>query len=33
VPLGRSSFQGTYATFWGYLIGAIFVAVWPPLLV
>lgn len=33
VPLGLASFQGQYTTFWGYLVGAIVVAVWPPLLV
>jgi ABC-type glycerol-3-phosphate transport system permease component len=33
VPLGLAQFQGTFTTFWGYLVGAIFVSVWPPLLV
>jgi ABC-type glycerol-3-phosphate transport system permease component len=33
VPLGLAQFQGMFTTFWGYLIGAIFIAVWPPLLV
>jgi ABC-type glycerol-3-phosphate transport system permease component len=33
VPLGLAQFQGLFTTFWGYLVGAIFVAVWPPLLV
>ncbi|WP_382303567.1 carbohydrate ABC transporter permease [Herbiconiux sp. UC225_62] len=33
VPLGLAQFQGSYTTYWGYLVGAIFVAVWPPLLV
>jgi ABC-type glycerol-3-phosphate transport system permease component len=33
VPLGLAQFQGMFTTFWGYLVGAIFIAVWPPLLV
>ncbi len=33
VPLGLSQFQGLFTTFWGYLVGAIFIAVWPPLIV
>jgi ABC-type glycerol-3-phosphate transport system permease component len=33
VPLGLAEFQGLYTTFWGYLLGAISIAVWPPLLV
>jgi multiple sugar transport system permease protein len=33
VPLGLAHLQGLYTTFWGYLVGAIFIAVWPPLLV
>jgi multiple sugar transport system permease protein len=33
VPLGLAQFQGLYTTFWGYLLGAISIAVWPPLLV
>lgn len=33
VPLGLAMFQGLYTTFWGYLLGAIFVSVWPPLIV
>ncbi|QJU55243.1 carbohydrate ABC transporter permease [Herbiconiux sp. KACC 21604] len=33
VPLGLAQFQGSYTTYWGYLVGAIVVAVWPPLLV
>ena len=33
VPLGLAQFQGLFTTFWGYLIGAIFVSVWPPLIV
>jgi ABC-type glycerol-3-phosphate transport system permease component len=33
VPLGLAQFQGLFTTFWGYLVGAIFVAVWPPLVV
>ncbi|WP_413803724.1 carbohydrate ABC transporter permease [Streptomyces iranensis] len=33
VPLGLAHFQGLFTTFWGYLIGAIFIAVWPPMLV
>jgi multiple sugar transport system permease protein len=33
VPLGLAHFQGLFTTFWGYLIGAIFIAVWPPLLI
>jgi multiple sugar transport system permease protein len=33
VPLGLAMFQGLYTTYWGYLLGAIFVSVWPPLLV
>jgi multiple sugar transport system permease protein len=31
VPLGLASFQGNFTVFWGYLVGAIFVSVWPPL--
>lgn len=33
VPLGLAQFQGLFTTYWGYLVGAIFVAVWPPLIV
>lgn len=33
VPLGLAHFQGLFTTFWGYLVGAIFIAVWPPLLI
>ncbi|CDR01184.1 carbohydrate ABC transporter permease [Streptomyces iranensis] len=33
VPLGLAHFQGLFTTFWGYLIGAIFIAVWPPMLI
>ena len=33
VPLGLAQFQGLFTTYWGYLIGAIAVAVWPPLIV
>lgn len=33
VPLGLSQFQGLFTTFWGYLVGAIFIAVWPPLII
>jgi ABC-type glycerol-3-phosphate transport system permease component len=33
VPLGLAQFQGLFTTFWGYLVGAIFVAIWPPLIV
>ncbi|WP_375386914.1 carbohydrate ABC transporter permease [uncultured Amnibacterium sp.] len=33
VPLGLAQFQGLFTTFWGYLIGAIVIAVWPPLIV
>ena len=33
VPLGLANFQGLYTNFWGYLVGAILIAVWPPLLV
>jgi ABC-type glycerol-3-phosphate transport system permease component len=33
VPLGLAHFQGLFTTFWGYLVGAIFIAIWPPLLV
>lgn len=33
VPVGLSSFQGNFTVYWGYLVGAIFVSVWPPLLV
>jgi multiple sugar transport system permease protein len=33
VPLGLAQFQGAYTTFWGYLVGAIFVTIWPPLVV
>lgn len=33
VPLGLAMFQGLYTTFWGYLVGAIFVSVLPPLIV
>ena len=33
VPLGLAEFQGMFTTFWGYLVGAIFIAIWPPLLV
>jgi ABC-type glycerol-3-phosphate transport system permease component len=33
VPLGLAMFQGTYTTYWGELIGAICIAIWPPLIV
>lgn len=33
VPLGLLHFQGLYQTFWGYVVGAIAVSIWPPLLV
>jgi len=33
VPLGLAQFQGLFTTFWGYLVGAIFVAIWPPLII
>ena len=33
VPLGLAQFQGLFTTFWGYLVGAIFIAVWPPVIV
>lgn len=33
VPLGLAQFQGLFTTYWGYLIGAIAVAIWPPLIV
>jgi ABC-type glycerol-3-phosphate transport system permease component len=33
VPLGLAHFQGLFTTFWGYLIGAIAIAIWPPILV
>jgi len=33
IPLGLAQFQGSFTTYWGYLVGAIFVSVWPPLLV
>ncbi len=33
VPLGLAHFQGLFTTFWGYLVGAIFIAVWPPIIV
>ncbi|MCU1527692.1 MAG: ABC-type transporter, integral rane subunit, partial [Frondihabitans sp.] len=33
VPVGLASFQGNFTVYWGYLVGAIFVSVWPPLLV
>jgi len=33
VPLGLAHFQGLFTTFWGYLIGAIFIAIWPPILI
>jgi ABC-type glycerol-3-phosphate transport system permease component len=33
VPLGLAQFQGLFTTFWGYLVGAIFIAVWPPIIV
>jgi ABC-type glycerol-3-phosphate transport system permease component len=33
VPLGMAHFQGLFTTFWGYLIGAIFIAIWPPIIV
>jgi len=33
VPLGLAQFQGNFTTFWGYLVGAIFVSVGPPLLI
>lgn len=33
VPLGMAMFQGLYTTFWGTLMGAISIAIWPPMLV
>jgi ABC-type glycerol-3-phosphate transport system permease component len=33
VPLGLAQFQGLFTTFWGYLVGAIFIAIWPPIIV
>lgn len=33
VPLGLAQFQGLFTTYWNYLIGAIAVAIWPPLIV
>lgn len=33
VPIGLASFQGNFTIYWGYLVGAIFVSVWPPLIV
>ncbi|GCE29547.1 sugar ABC transporter permease [Dictyobacter alpinus] len=33
VPLGLAMFQGTYTTYWGELLGAICIAIWPPLIV
>lgn len=33
VPLGLAMFQGTYTTYWGELLGAISIAIWPPLIV
>jgi ABC-type glycerol-3-phosphate transport system permease component len=33
VPLGLAMFQGTYTTYWGQLLGAICIAIWPPLIV
>lgn len=33
MPLGLAQFQGLFTTYWNYLIGAIAVAIWPPLIV
>lgn len=33
VPLGLAMFQGTYTTYWGELLGAICIAIWPPIVV
>jgi ABC-type glycerol-3-phosphate transport system permease component len=33
VPLGLAMFQGTYTTYWGELLGAICISIWPPLIV
>lgn len=33
VPLGLLHFQGLYQVFWGYVVGAIAVSIWPPLVV
>jgi len=32
IPLGLSQFQGLYTTYWGELIAAICIAIWPPMI-
>lgn len=33
VPLGLASFQNQFNSYWGYLIGAIVIGIWPPLII
>ncbi len=32
VPLGLATFQGMFTTYWGQLVGAICIAIWPPMI-
>ncbi len=32
VPLGLATFQGLFTTYWGELVGAIAIAIWPPMI-